>query len=168
MIVIETPRLLMRRLEPGDLDDLAALYGDADTRRYFPDGTLTREETREELDWFCDGHPDDPRLGLWATIDKRSGGFVGRCGLLPWTIEGRHEIEIAYLISRAHWRQGLGGEAAQALVRHGFETLRLTRLIALIHPDNTASAHTAMRAGLSFEREVELDYMPCHLYAIAR
>ena len=165
MLILETPRLLMRRLEPGDLDDLAALYADAETRRYFLEGVLTRDETAEELEWFRNGHPDDPRLGLWATIEKSSGAFIGRCGLLPWLIEGRDEIEIAYLIARSHWRQGFGGEAAQALVRYGFDKLGLSRLIALIHPDNIASARTAQSAGLQFVRPLTLDGTPYHLYA---
>lgn len=168
MIVFETPRLLMRRLELGDLEALAALYADPDIRRYFPDGTLTRAETAEELDWFRNGHPQDARLGLWATIEKASGAFIGRCGLLAWEIEGRHEIELAYLIARTHWRKGFGAEAARALVAHGLETLSLNRLIALVHPDNIASAMTAESAGLHFERAVTHDGTPCHLYAIAR
>jgi [ribosomal protein S5]-alanine N-acetyltransferase len=167
MIVLETPRLLMRRLEPADLDSLAALYADPDIRRYFPDGTLTRAETAEELDWFLDGHPEDSRLGLWAAIEKASGEFIGRCGLLSWDIEGTKEIEIAYLIARSHWRQGFGAEAARALVSHGFETLGLKRLIALVHPDNIASARTAESAGLIFEHALVLDGMHCHVYAIA-
>lgn len=129
---------------------------------------LTREETVEELDWFRNGHPQDARLGLWATIEKSSGDFVGRCGLLLWEIEGRREIEIAYLIARTHWRTGLGAEAAHALVAHGFETLGLNRLIALIHPDNIASAKTAQSAGLHFERSLTLDGMLYHVYAIER
>ena len=167
MIVVETPRLLMRRLEPGDLDALATLYSDSDIRRYFPEGTLTRAETAEELDWFRNGHPDDARLGLWATIEKASGDFIGRCGLLSWNIEGTQEIEIAYLIARTHWRQGFGAEAARALVAHGFTVLGLRRLIALIHPDNITSARTAESAGLRFDRAITLDGSACHVYAIA-
>jgi len=166
MIVLETPRLMMRRLEPDDLDSLAVLYADPEVRRYFPEGILTREETAEELDWFRHGHPDDPRLGLWATIGKASGEFIGRCGLLPWKIDGRLETEIAYLIARTHWRQGFGAEAARALVTHGFDKLDLSRLIALVHPENVASAKTAQSAGLRLERMLTHDGAPCHLYAI--
>jgi ribosomal-protein-alanine N-acetyltransferase len=166
MIILETDRLTLRRLEDRDLDALAALYADEETRRYFPEGTLTREETAEELAWFRNGHPDDPRIGLWAAIEKASGRFIGRCGLLPWIIEGRAEVEIAYLIARSHWRQGLGGEAARALVAHGMNTLGLKRLIALIRPGNAASAATARAAGLAFERALVLDDGLFHLYAI--
>lgn len=167
VIVLETERLLLRRLLPGDLDDRAALYGDPDIRRHFPEGTLTVAETKEELTWFLDGHPEDGRLDLWATIHKESRRFIGRCGLLPWIIDGVPEVEIAYLLAKSHWRRGLGAEVARALVRHGFDRLSLTRLIALIDPENGASIRTAERGGLAFEREVDVDGVRASLYAIA-
>lgn len=167
MAILETDRLLLRRLVPGDLDDLARIYGDPDLRRYFPEGTLTREETREELEWFLDGHPDNPELGLWAAIHKPSGRFIGRCGLLPWTIDGRVEIEVAYLIERDYWRQGFGVEATSGLVRYGFERLQLHRLISLIAPENIASQRTAEKAGMIYEREIVLEDRRCRVYAIA-
>ncbi|MEX1107860.1 MAG: GNAT family N-acetyltransferase [Dongiaceae bacterium] len=167
MTILETDRLWLRRLVPADLDDLFALYSDPEVRRHFPEGVLSRDETKEELEWFLDGHPDHPELGLWATIHKPSGRFIGRCGLLPWTIEGRLEIEVAYLLARDQWRQGLGVEIARGLVRHGFERLKLTRLISLIVPENLASQRTAEKAGLAFEREIVLDAMRCRVYAIA-
>ncbi len=168
MRILETERLLLRRLEPDDLNALYALYRDPEIRRHFPEGTLTLDETRVELEWFRDGHPDHPELGLWATIHKPSGTFIGRCGLLPWDIDGVPEVEIAYLIAKPFWKQGLGAEAALALVRYGFETLGLPRLVALIDSAHQASIRTAMRAGLAFERVVEMDGVRSALYSIAR
>jgi ribosomal-protein-alanine N-acetyltransferase len=166
--IFATERLAFRRLVPGDLDDLHALYRDPEVRRWFPEGTLTRDQTREELEWFLDGHPRNPALGLWATIEMVTGAFVGRCGLLVWDIEGREEIEIAYMIAKSHWRRGLGAEAARGLVQHGFETLGLARLIALIDPGNEASMRTAAAAGLAFERRTMLNDFDTVIYAIAR
>ena len=168
MKILETERLLMRRLVASDLDDLYALYRDSEIRRYFPEGTLTLEETREELAWFRNGHPDDPELGLWATVHKPTGQFIGRCGLLPWTIDGVDEVEIAYLIAKPWQRQGLGAEAARALVRYGFEALGFERLIALVYPAHEASIRTAMKAGLRLEKEVTLDQMGSLMLAISR
>jgi ribosomal-protein-alanine N-acetyltransferase len=168
MRILETERLLMRRLVASDLDDLYALYRDPEIRRYFPEGTLTLEETREELEWFLNGHPDHPELGLWATIHKPTGQFIGRCGLLPWTIDGVDEVEIAYLIAKPWQHQGLGAEAARALVRYGFETLELKRLIALIDPAHEASIRTANSAGLVLDRFVILGGLKSALYSIAK
>ncbi|MEX2201740.1 MAG: GNAT family N-acetyltransferase, partial [Dongiaceae bacterium] len=106
-------------------------------------------------------------LGLWATIHKPSGRFIGRCGLLPWTIEDRLEIEVAYLIAREYWRQGLGVEIARGLMRYGFAQLQLPRLISLIAPENVVSQRTAEKAGMIYEREIVLDDLRCRVYAIA-
>lgn len=168
MKILETNRLILRHLEPGDLDDLCALYRDPEIRRYFPDGTLTYEETKEELEWFLNGHPQHPELGLWATIHKETGQFIGRCGLLPWTIDGQDEVEVAYTIAQSHWGQGLGTEAAQAILDYGFYTLGFTRLVCLIDEDNAASIRVAEKIGMAFEKASRDEIGPFWLYARSR
>jgi RimJ/RimL family protein N-acetyltransferase len=168
MRILETERLLLRHLERDDLESLFALYRDPEIRRYFPDGTLTRDETREELEWFLGGHPDDPELGLWATMHKESGEFIGRCGLLPWTIDDRPEVEVAYLLARAYWGQGLATEAARAIVGHAFERLDVARLVCLIDPANGASIRVAERIGMTFEKQLEDESGPFLLYSRGR
>jgi RimJ/RimL family protein N-acetyltransferase len=165
VMILESERLVFRRLEPGDLDSLFALYSDPKVRRYFPEDTLTCEETREELEWFLSGHPDHPELGLWATILKETNQFIGRCGLLPWVIDGRSEVEVAYLLNKAVWGQGLGIEAARAILDYGFTGLGLTRLICLIDHNNRASIRVAEKIGMRFEKEGVDEHGPYLLYA---
>jgi ribosomal-protein-alanine N-acetyltransferase len=167
LIIIQTPRLILRKLQDDDLDELCLLYADSDIRRFFPDGVLSRAQTKEELDWYLDGGwPEHPELGLWATIYRPTGRLIGRCGLIPWTIDSQQEIEVAYLISKEFWGQGLGAEAAGALVRHAFVRLQLIRLIALIDRANFASIRTAEKVGFSFEREVEVEGTKAQLYSL--
>ena len=166
MKILETHRLILRHLLPNDLDSLFALYSDPEIRRYFPEGTLTYAETREELEWFLNGHPTHPELGLWATLHKQTGEFMGRCGLLPWTIEQRPEVEVAYLLAKTYWGQGLGTEAAQAILHYGFQQLHLSRLICLIDPGNQASSKVARKIGMTLEKELELDGEPTLIYSI--
>ena len=167
MKILETERLLLRRLLPGDLDDLFALYRDPEIRRYFPEGTLTYEETREELEWFLNGHPEHSELGLWATIHKETDRFVGRCGLLPWTIDQRPEVEVAYLLAKQYWGQGLGTEAAQGIVDYAVEKLNLSRLICMITPGNQASANVARKIGMTLEKEMQDEQGPFLLYSMS-
>lgn len=169
MQILATDRLILRHLHPDDLDGLFALYRDPDIRRYFPEGTLTYAETQEELDWFvAGGDPAYPQLGLWATIHKETQAFIGRCGIIPWTIDGTVEFEIAYLLAKSHWRQGLGREVARALIRYGFDELHVPRLVAFIDPRNEASRRTALAAGLQYEKDMVLEGTDCSVYAIAR
>jgi ribosomal-protein-alanine N-acetyltransferase len=163
--ILETPRVILRHLEPTDLEWLYGLYRDSETRRYFPDGTRSLEETREELTWFLHGHPRRPELGLWATIEKSSGAFLGRCGLLPWIIGGRPEVELAFLIDKTRWGEGLATEASLGIIRYARDTLSLDRLICLITPGNERSAAVARKVGMRFETEHTDEHGLCHVYA---
>lgn len=169
MIILETNRLILRHLVNDDLDDLFALYSDPEIRQYFPEGLLNLAETKEELEWHMNGHPKYPELGLWATIHKETGKFIGRCGLLPWEIDGKLEVEIAYLLDKSFWHQGLATEAAQGILKYGFENLNLSRLICLIDPENISSQRVAERIGMTLERKVDGiagDNYPTLIYSI--
>jgi RimJ/RimL family protein N-acetyltransferase len=167
-IILETKRLILRRLVMDDLNDLFALYRDPEIRQYFPEGVLSLEETKEELEWFLNGHPQHPNLGLWATIHKETGKFIGRCGLLPWTIDGQNEVEVAYTIARNYWGQGLATEAAQAILNYGFEKLGFSRLICLIDEKNIASQRVATKIGMAFEKVGRDEIGPFLIYSINR
>jgi [ribosomal protein S5]-alanine N-acetyltransferase len=163
--ILETPRLLLRRFERGDLDALFVLYSDPEMRRFFPDGTRTLQQTKEELEWFLDGHPDNPELGLWATIEKKTGNFLGRCGLLPWEVANKPEMEVAYMIDKARWGEGFATEAALGIVDYAQARLGLQRLICLVMPGNERSASVARKAGMRFEFEHTDAFGLCHVYA---
>ncbi|MFN2198402.1 MAG: GNAT family N-acetyltransferase [Anaerolineales bacterium] len=168
MKILETDRLILRRLLPDDLEDLYALYSDPQVIRYIPDAPRNLEETREELEWFLNGHPRHPQLGLWAAVYKPTGDFIGRCGLLPWTIDGREEVEVAYLFARDYWGQGLGTEVARALVAYGFEQLGFSRLISLVESENLASIRVAEKAGMAFEKVGRDDKGPYWVFAVQK
>ena len=82
-IILETARLFLRHQSIEDLDDLWALYQNPNITEYIPDALRSREEAKVELEWYMHGHPMNQELGLWATICKETGKFIGRCGLLP-------------------------------------------------------------------------------------
>jgi RimJ/RimL family protein N-acetyltransferase len=164
-IILETERLVLRRQVIEDLNALWALYCDPEVTKHIPDAPKTINEAREELEWHMNGHPKIPELGLWATIHKESGRFIGRCGLLPWTIDGQEEVEVAYTIARDFWGQGLGTEAAQAIGQFAFETLKFSRLVCIIEPDNWASVNVAKKIGMTFEKAIEDEMGSYHLYS---
>ena len=166
MILLETKRLSLRHFVMDDLDNLFSFYSDPDVVKYIPDAPRTYQETKEELEWFMNGHPKFPELGLWATIYKENGQFIGRCGLLPWTIDGQQEVEVAFALSKDYWGQGLATEAAQGIVQYGFENLNLSRLICVIDHDNSGSIRVATKIGMSFEKEAKDEYGPFLVYAM--
>ena len=167
MVRLETERLVLRRFRPEDEAALFALYRDPEIPRYFPDGTRTLAETRAENEWFLDVHPHHPKLGLWATAERTSGTFLGRCGLLAWKINGTDEMELAFLISKSRWSQRRATEAARAIVQCAKADLKRDRLICLITPGNAASVRVAEKLGMRFERNHTDEFGLCHVYALA-
>jgi RimJ/RimL family protein N-acetyltransferase len=167
-IILETPRLILRHLVISDLDDLWALYCNPNITRYIPDAPRTRAEAQEELEWHMHGHPKHHALGLWATLHKEMGKFIGRCGLLPWTIDDQQEVEVAYTIAQEYWGQGLGSEAALGILHYGFGTLDLNRLICVIDPENIASQRVAEKIGMAFEKEGRDEIGSFMIYSITK
>jgi RimJ/RimL family protein N-acetyltransferase len=169
--ILETERLLFRHQIIEDLNNLWELYCNPNITKYIPDAPRSRDETREELEWFLHGHPRHPELGLWATIHKETGKFIGRCGLLPWMIDGQNEVEVAYTLAQDYWGKGLGTEAASGILRYAFGTLNLSRLICLIDPENIPSQRVAENIGMTLEKRVEGidgDDLPTLIYSIFR
>jgi len=164
--ILETERLVLRRLTMDDLDDLFALYHGPDVRKYYSEGIPSYEETKQELDWMINTCYVQYGFGMWATIEKSSDRFIGRCGLTPMDIEGHEEIEVGYMLSKDYWGQGLATEAAQAILEYGFEQVGLSRLICVINPGNLASSKVAVKIGMKLEIDGDVNGEPTLLYSI--
>ena len=167
MYLLDTNRLIFRPLALDDLDELHTLYGNPNVTRYVYEDAMTYEATRDELEWMIDVYTSQPGFGLWGTVLRQTNEFIGRCGLLQWTIEERLEVELTYMLAEKYWGRGLGTEAAQAFMKYGFEELKLPRLICCIDTENLASIKVAETLGMTFEKEVDTGEGPELLFAKA-
>ena len=70
------------------------------------------------------------------------------------------------MLAKEYWRQGLATEAAYAIRDYGFETLGHNRLISLIDHDNIASQKVALKAGLTYKKNVQMWGKTLSLYAV--
>ncbi len=145
----ETARLRLRPFTPTDFDDLYGLYSDPEVMRYIGHGVRTREETEQGLARMV-GHWSRVGPGMWAVHEKGSGLFVGRCGLQP--LLDTSEVELGYTLHRAFWGRGYATEGSRAALRFGFETVGLTRIVAIARPENTGSRRVMEKVGMTYER----------------
>jgi len=155
---IETLRLRLRPITLDDLPALERLWSDSDVMRYLPTGeSRPLKATRIELDYMV-GHWQEHGFGVWAVILKETSDFAGYCGLQYLHVEpdgvtaealqSGTDVEVVVGLAKPHWKQGIAPEATRAVLRHGFETLRLDRVVAAIHPDNGASRHILQTMGM--------------------
>jgi RimJ/RimL family protein N-acetyltransferase len=145
----DTDRLTFREMDAGDLDDMAALLGDPDVMTYYP-RPKTRTEAAQWIDW-------NRRLyrtrgyGLWL-LATAGVEFAGDCGLTPQVVDGVTELEIGYHVRRALQGRGYATEAASACRDFARTVLGVSRLVAIIHPDNRPSQRVAEKIGLCPEK----------------
>lgn len=158
---IETRRLRLRPMAPDDLEPLARMFADPDVMRYLPTGEpRSEEETQVELDYMV-GHWRQRGFGVWAVVLQDIGEFAGYCGLQylheepggvsAESLQGGTDVEVVAGLSKPYWHRGVAPEATRAALHYGFETLRLDRIMAAIHPDNDASRHILQSMGMQFD-----------------
>jgi [ribosomal protein S5]-alanine N-acetyltransferase len=160
-LICQTSRLLVREFTMNDLEPLTAMHLDPEVSRFI--GLRTPEQTRERLiEWIAAYRAVG--FAKWAVVSRETGKLVGRCGLTLEEYEGISEPELGWTFARAHWGFGYATEAAAAVMKHCFETLKFRRIISLIDPQNVASERVAARIGMIFERQVQWKGKPTNLF----
>ena len=94
MTKIETERLILREMTPGDFDRLYAVLADSNIMQHYPH---TFDETRVR-NWINKNLERYRVFGfsLWAVCLKENGGMIGDCGLTMQNINGTILPEIGY------------------------------------------------------------------------
>jgi RimJ/RimL family protein N-acetyltransferase len=154
MIIIETERLLLRRLAEADAPFILALLTDADFLAQVGDrGVHNLEDARRYVREGPDASYARHGFGLNAVQLKGSPAAIGLCGLLRR--DSHPDVEIGFALLPQARGQGLALEAAAATLSWGLNSLALQRIVALTAPDNRGSIRILERIGLHFERIVQ-------------
>jgi ribosomal-protein-alanine N-acetyltransferase len=145
MIELETARLKLRRFTWDDLDELARIGADPETRGFMWTGPADREVTTRNLRRWMEEY--ERNLGLLAMIYKPDGRLIGQCGLEE-DEEGR--VGLGYTLRKEYWCKGLAPEACAAVLEYGFDALGLGCIWSSARADNSASRRMMEKVGMSF------------------
>jgi RimJ/RimL family protein N-acetyltransferase len=145
-LILTTSRFRCREMTESDADFLAAMLGDAEVMRHYPK-PLDRAESDAWLQRVLAAYA---RAGhaFWMVERLADGARVGQIGLLPKEIDGRPEVEVAYMVHRPFWRQGIALEVAMACRDYAFTTLRAPRVVCMIRQENLPSLAVAAKLGM--------------------
>jgi RimJ/RimL family protein N-acetyltransferase len=153
MVMLQTPRLILRQLQLSDLDVYTKLLGDPVVTRHIG-GPKTREFMTEKIvkdvaTW--------PQYGYGRfIIELRSRPeAIGMCGVWKSSIDDFHFDEIGYAIFEPYWSQGLTTEALAATVDFAHNTANLSQLAAIVAPENLSSKKVLTKNGFLFNRHID-------------
>lgn len=153
---LRTKRLVLRPIARTDTPFIVRHFLDPQVQRYLLDEELftTEAQAAAIIDFYLE-RPDLP-YNRWIVVRKSDGEPLGTCGFHRWKPQ-HQRAEIGYDLSPASWGHGYMREAVRAMLAHGFGTLELHRIEAIVAVANAPSANLLCRLG--FQREAILrDY----------
>lgn len=153
MKALETERLILRKFT---MDDFSAVHSYGSTPEnivYMAWGPNTAEQTQAFLKMAISKAEENPCTNYqYAAVLKEPGNLIGSCNLALSGDEG----EIGWIVRLNDWKQGYGTEMGKALLKLGFDELRLHRILAHCDTENIGSYRVMekigmRREGMSFE-----------------
>ena len=166
-LVLTTARMSVRPIRSSDLDALHALWTIPAVRRYlWDDQVFSKSEVAAIID-LSSASFEGRGYGFFALELKESADLIGFCGyrLNPDDVG---QIELLYGIHPNHWGEGLVAEAARAVLRHGFETCQMERVVAATDTPNQQAVRVLQKLGMVFEARRQFHGLDTVFYCMTR
>lgn len=147
---INTERLILRRFEGHDLDAFHAYHSMPETARFLPGPAKTYTQSMERVGKYANFVFE--KEGDWVCLAIEAKGSAGLLGevVLKW-LPGRGQGEVGWTLAPRARGKGYATEAAEAVLRLGFEELGYHRIEARLDGLNAASAVLCERLGMRLE-----------------
>jgi RimJ/RimL family protein N-acetyltransferase len=151
MKILDTERLQLRTMGPGDAAFYLALVNEPSWLRYIGDKNIhTVEQARDAIVAGPMRQQRELGYSLYVVERKTDGAPLGLCGLiLRDTLPG---TDIGYALAPQYGGKGDAYAAAAAVVDHARAALGVNRLFAIVNPDNAASIALLGKLGMHFVR----------------
>jgi RimJ/RimL family protein N-acetyltransferase len=155
MKVLETERLILRRMTVEDSEFILELLNDPSWLRFIGDkGVRTLEDARGYILKSLVAMYERLGFGLYLTELKDGGVPAGICGLIKR--DSLEDVDIGFAFLPEFCGKGYAYESASAVMAYGKRTFGLNRLVAITTPDNYPSAKLLEKLGFNFEGMVKL------------
>jgi RimJ/RimL family protein N-acetyltransferase len=155
---IRTARLMVRPFTAADFADLYAIRSREDVTRFLYAEPETPEQVQEVLarkigQKTLDAVGETVSLAVvWPELDRVIGEVH-----LQWLSDEHRQGEIGFVIDPEHHGHGFATEAAEVVLRLGFEGLGLHRIIGRLDSRNVGSARVLEKLGMRREAHFRHD-----------
>lgn len=147
-IELESERLRYRKFSEDDFPIVFDWLNNIENMKYRRGEPRTKAETRDYIRWaIANAEADDCTNYEYAVILKSPNTLIGAATLMHLP----DDPEIGWTLHRDYWRRGYGTEIGETMLRLGFETLNLHRIIAGCNAENRGSYRIMERIGMRRE-----------------
>lgn len=144
--IIETNRLILRKVTQDDARDMFSYLSDSEVVKHMGlEPYQTVEAVHEEIEWYHSILKEQTGI-RWGITLKNTDRVIGSCGFL--NRKAKHfRTEVGFELNKEYWGKGVAREALEAVVKYGFEHMKLERIEALIEPENISSQSLVEKIG---------------------
>ncbi len=145
---LETKRLVLRRMTLADAGFYLRHFSDPDIVELTAfDAPENIDKARQELLEFCIKPFEESKGIRWGIVLRKETELAGTIGYHQWVKAGGYHARVGYDLAAAYRRRGIMTEALMAVLRYGFETMRLNKVEACTDPRNVASMRLLGKLG---------------------
>ena len=164
---IHTEHVLVRHFTPADDADWArAVLTNPVTMRALPAGRPAPRQRAAGILADYAGHWQAHGHGQWAVVLRATGALIGQAGLQR--VDSGPRVELGIALRPPHGRGDLPREAAQAVLRHGFEVAGLPEVMAVVLPGQGETRRLWRQLGLQARGRVHLHERRLPLFTLRR
>jgi len=157
--------MVLREFRVEDAEDLWRLCTDPDVMRYTGEPWLPDVAAARQRIQSYQGYRDNG-FGRWAVDSRRTGEFMGYCGLHRQRATGL--VDLAFRLFPEFWSHGFATEAARASLEAGFETFGLEDVVGRVLRENLPSVSVLQKLGMRYRRRAEEGGEFWLIYGISR
>ena len=167
MNILETERLLIRQLSTDDAPFILQLLNEPSFVQNIGDrGVRTLSDAEIYIEKGPVASYARNGFGLCLVTLKESGESIGMCGLIKR--EALEDVDIGYAFLPKFWSKGYAFESALAFKQQAHAVSGLTRIAAIVDPNNQGSIRVLEKLGMKFEKMIRLsvDDIELKLFAV--
>jgi RimJ/RimL family protein N-acetyltransferase/cytochrome b561 len=155
MEVAQTERLILRWLDDGDSAFILELLNEPSWIRFIGDkGVKTIQDAQRYIETGPVEMYRRLGFGLYLVELKENGAPIGICGLIKRAVLVDADLGFAFL--PRFWANGYAFESASAVMSYARSALTLSRIVAILSPDNHRSAKLLAKLGFRFDSTISL------------
>lgn len=148
--ILETERLILRRLQQTDLRDVFEYASNENiSRQVLWDAHQSLRESQRFLDYTFERYRRG-EMAPFAIEHKTDRKMIGTIDFAWWE-RGNGTVEIGFALSEKYWGLGLIPEAARAMQQFAFEKMGVTRIEARCFAENSQSIRVLEKMGMTYE-----------------
>jgi [ribosomal protein S5]-alanine N-acetyltransferase len=151
---IVSERLSYHKFTLADIGDYLSWYTHDEVMKHITGRGLTKPEAEARFKIALGINEQYADAGFYAVRKRGADLFIG---IAKFVFTETHEAEVGYGMLPEYWGKGYASEILDCMVKNARKHHRITKLVAIVNPENHASKKVLAKKGFALYKEEALD-----------